>query len=188
MKNHLSILIILMCLAFQSLVAQSNKKSLEPFENLVVSGGGKVFVHYSPSTTLSFKGGDDCVNAIEVEQDANTLSVAPKNNSFSNCEVEIHISTPVLKKIEVYGGGTVEVIEGFNEMNAFSCSINGGGNVNMTSLEVSSYLASIYGGGQITANVSGMLTGKITGGGVVTYQGDPQVVSNISGGGAIRPQ
>ncbi len=189
-------LIIFVCLSVINLNAQykpfieSEKVvkeiALPPFETVVTEGGGNFYFHYSPNTKVEIKGAGSCVEETEVMVSSGILSISPKGGFSENCRIEIHIFTPIIKEIQHDGGGRIVIKKGFAPVDVFKCSIDGGGNVKMTALRVDSLLASIEGGGEISAQVNKKLHGKIRGGGVILYQGDPAVESNISGGGAIK--
>ena len=196
MKKVIPLFIISICLSVFCCHAQGNPSeesdtivkevSLSPFEMVVIKGGGDFYFHYAPNTKVEIKGAGSCVEKAAVKVSSNTLSISPKGGFSENCRTEIHIFTPIIKEIQQDGGGKIVINEGFAPVEVFRCSIDGGGSVKMVALKVDSLLASIDGGGEISAQVSKRLHGKIRGGGVIFYQGDPAVESAISGGGAIR--
>ncbi|MDQ3395505.1 MAG: DUF2807 domain-containing protein, partial [Bacteroidota bacterium] len=65
----------------------------------------------------------------------------------------------IIKEIQQDGGGRIVIKEGFAPVDVFKCGIDGGGNVKMTALRVDSLLASIEGGGEISAQVNKKLHG-----------------------------
>ena len=196
MKKVIPLLIISFCLSVLYCNAQGNPSvendkvvkeiALSPFESVVTEGGGNFYFHYAPTTKVELIGTGSCVEETEVKVSSNTLRIHPKGGYSENCRIEIHVYTPVIKEIQQDGGGSIVIKEGFAPMEVFKCSINGGGNVKMTALMVDSLFASIDGGGEISAQVSKIIQGKIRGGGVILYQGNPAVESDISGGGVIK--
>lgn len=160
--------------------------TLPSFETVVVKGGGDLYFHYSPNTKAEIKETGPCVQKISVEVSSGTLSIRPQAGYLDNCRFEIHIFTPIIKEIQQNGGGSIVIEKGFKPLDAFKCKIDGGGNIKMEALKVDYLRASIMGGGEITAQVSKKIDGKIRGGGVIFYQGDPVIVSDISGGGVIK--
>jgi hypothetical protein len=160
--------------------------SLPPFETVVFKGGGSFYLHYSPTSKVEIKGGGPCVEEMEVVVSSGMLSISPKGSFSKDCKIEFHVFTPSIKEIQQDGGGRIVINEGFAPVDIFKCSIDGGGNIKMAALRVDALLASIEGGGVISAQVSKKLHGKIRGGGLILYHGDPAVESNISGGGAIK--
>lgn len=160
--------------------------SLPPFETVEFKGGGDFYFHYSPTSKVEIKGEDPCVEEMEAVVSSGILRISPKGNFSENCRLEIHVFTSSIKEIRQDGGGRIVINEGFAPVDIFKCSIDGGGKIEMTALGINSLLASIEGGGVISAQVSKKLNGKIRGGGLILYHGDPTVESNISGGGAIK--
>lgn len=160
--------------------------AIPPFEIVITEGGGDFFFHYAPDPKVALKGKGSCIENTAVEVSSNTLRLRPKGGISGNCRMEIHIYAPYMKEIQQEGGGNILIKEGFAPVDRFKCSIAGGGTMRMTALKVDSLLASIDGGGEISARVNKLIHGKISGGGVIFYQGDPVVESDISGGGAIK--
>lgn len=196
MKIMIPLIIIYFCFSAiysnaQDATSQENDKvikeiALSSFETVDAEGGGDIYVHYSTHPRLEIKGLGSCVENTGVKVSSNTLNITRIGDFLENCRVEIHIFTPILKEIRQDGGGRIVIKEGFAPVDAFKCSIDGGGDIKMTALSVNSLLATIEGGGEISAQVHNKLNGKIRGGGMILYQGDPNVESNISGGGAIK--
>lgn len=160
--------------------------AIPPFEAVAMGGGGDFYFHYASDTKVALKGTDPCLENMVVQVSSNTLTIHPKAGFAENCRIEIHVYAPLIKEIQLNGGGAIEIMEGFAPVEAFTCSLDGGGTVKMTALKVDSLFASLEGGGEISARVNKLIQGKIKGGGVVFYQGEPAVESDISGGGVIK--
>ncbi len=160
--------------------------TLPSFETAVVEGGGDLYFHYSPNTKAEIKGANPCVQKAKVKVSSGTLSISSQVGLSDDCRFEIHIFTPIIKEIHQNGGGKIVIEEGFTPLDVFKCNIVGGGSIKMEALNVDFLQASIMGGGQISAQVSKKIDGKIRGGGVIFYQGDPVVESDTSGGGVIK--
>lgn len=196
MTKLISFLIIQFCLFSIPGMAQDNspggseaitkqERAIQPFETLIVTGGGNVYLYHASSATLQLKGENSCTDGVEVSVSSKTLHITTNDNS-NNCNLEIHIGTPGFKEIQQNGGGMIEVKEGFAPMDAFTCTLNGGGIVKMTSVNINSLFASIKGGGEVSVQVDELLHGKIRGGGRILCQGNPTIESDISGGGEIK--
>lgn len=196
MKRILTLLIISLVMTTSVLNAQLSSSvekdkvlkelALSSFETVEFKGGGIIYLHYSPKSKAEVKGVGSCGEQVNIEVSSGILKISPKGNYSENCKLEIHVYTPSISKIKQNGGGRIVMEDGFSPVDIFKCSLDGGGNIEMTALEVNSLLASIDGGGVISAQVTKKLHGKIRGGGLILYQGDPLVESNISGGGAIK--
>lgn len=169
-----------------SFQGKEDGKSIPPFESLIVTTGGDIYVHPSSTTTLQLKGDKDCVEKIDASVSSKVLRISSKDNHSDDCRVEIHIGTPNFDEIQLSGGGTLIVEDGFAPIEVLKCSIKGGGNVEMASLSVGSLFAIVGGGGEITAQVKTLLDGTIKGGGSIFYDGNPIVKSDISNGGTIQ--
>lgn len=169
-----------------SFQGKEDGKSIPPFERLIVTTGGDIYVHPSSTTTLQLKGGKNCVENIDAVVSSKVLRISSKDKYSDECRVEIHIGTPNFDEIQLSGGGTLLIEEGFSPIEVLKCSIKGGGNIEMASLSVGSLFAIVGGGGEITAQVETLLDGTIEGGGTIFYDGNPIVKSDISNGGTIR--
>jgi hypothetical protein len=162
------------------------KRTISSFEKVEVSGGGRLYFHYAPVTSLELSGPGACFESIKTEVVANTLYINSGGALDDGCEVKIYVGTPALNEIRLKGGGSLKVEEGFPAVDKFSCRIDGGGRVHMPSLQVDSLYASIDGGGALRVRVNSFLKGEISSGGVIRYYGSPVVESEISGGGLIK--
>lgn len=169
-----------------SFQGKEDGKPIPPFESMIVTTGGDIYVHPSPTTTLQLKGDKHCMEKIDASVSSKVLHISSKDNHSDECRVEIHIGTPNFDEIQLSGGGTLLIEEGFSPIKALKCSIQGGGNLEMRSTQVDSLIANVQGGGEITAQVKTLLDGTIKGGGTIFYDGNPIVKSDISNGGTIR--
>ena len=197
MKKIMLLLIILLGLSATFSFAQENyvqeednvlKKeiTIPSFEIVVNEGGGNIYFHYSHTSSIILEGTNTCMKNVSIETLSSTLKISPKGGLSKSCNLDIHIYTPVLKEIQQNGGGTIVVNKGFDTIDVFKCSLDGGGDINISAIKVNSLFATIDGGGEISAQVKSNLNGRIRGGGLIYYQGNPIVEENVSGGGAIR--
>lgn len=170
----------------KSFQGREGGESIPPFKSLIVTTGGDIYLHPSPTTTLQLKGEKNCVAKIDATVSSKVLHISSKGKHSDECRVEIHIGTPNFDEIQLSGGGTLIVEDGFAPIEVLKCSIKGGGNLEMTSTRIDSLVAIVHGGGEITAQVKTHLDGTIKGGGTIFYDGDPKVRSDISNGGTIK--
>lgn len=170
----------------KSFKGKEGGESIPPFKSLIVTTGGDIYLHPSPTTTLQLKGEKNCVQNIDASVSSKVLHISSKGNHSDDCRVEIHIGTPSFDEIQLSGGGKLMIEEGFSPIEVLKCSIQGGGNLEMTSTRVDSLIAIVHGGGEITAQVKTLLDGTIKGGGTILYAGNPKVKSDISNGGTIK--
>ncbi len=166
----------------------SNSRSykLDDFENIVTHGGGNINVEFSDASIVEVTTGSDCLESVELKVKAKTLYIEVKDYAGKACKVTINIKVPALNSIAQNGGGNVLIKKGFSPIKSFACKLKGGGNINLSALNIENCYASIEGGGSMLVNATNQLEGKITGGGLIEYLGEPEVISDISGGGAIK--
>lgn len=161
-----------------------NEISLEQFQKVDIAGGGNIFFHFSPSPKVVFRTKNSCENNLRAEVYRSTLSL--KSSNPSNCIVNIHIYTSTIEEIRFKGGGKVKVEKGFPCLKKLTTDLQGGGNLDLTNIQIDSLFADIDGGGRIKAHVAEFLRARTSGGGEIFYKGDPKVQSNFSGGGAVK--
>lgn len=196
MKNISTLLLVLLLISTFPLLAQENGIQVQEdpvieriidvgsFDKIVMVGGGNVFISQSSDLKLKVISQDGCIESVNTTVTSNTLKI--NNSSSSNCKVDIYIDMPVLKEIQQDGGGVIKVSEGFNTIDTFHSVLNGGGLIDMPTLEVDSFIATINGGGTLSIQAKKYLKADIKGGGSILYQGNPKVESNISGGGSVK--
>lgn len=161
-------------------------KFIPSFKSLIVTTAGDIYLHPSSATTLQLKGKKSCVDKIDVAVSSRVLHISSQDNHSNECHVEIHIGTPSFDEIQLSGGGSLKIKEGFDPIEVLKCSVKSGGNLEMASTPVDSLFAIVHGGGTITAKVSTHLDGTVKGGGTIFYTGKPIIKSDISNGGVIK--
>lgn len=158
--------------------------SVEQFQKVDIDGGGNIFFHFSPSPRVVFRTNKSCENDLRAVISENTLNI--KSSNPSDCIVDIHIYTSTIEEISLNGGGKVIIQKGFPSLEEFTANLQGGGNLDLTEIEIDSLFADIDGGGTIKAHVVEFLRARTSGGGEIFYRGNPKVESNFAGGGAVR--
>lgn len=159
---------------------------VKDFSEIVIDGGGNLYVYHSDAATVSVNAGKSCLDEIDVSVSEKTLHVILPDTKAEGCHFTIYVGVPVLNKLVQRGGGNVVLQEGFERTNAFYCEIEGGGNIDASRLLVKSFFASINGGGTLSLNAEKELHGKIVNGGFMEYAGDPVLQSDVTGGGVIK--
>lgn len=162
------------------------KKAIGYFEKVNMNGGGNLIITQSSGTSLKIVDKRSCLKSVRADVKSQTLEIHRINDSSKNCRPKIYIGTPKLKKIQLGGGGDVIVNRGFGTIDSFQCVLDGGGKVDMETLKVHSFYATINGGGTLSIHVDKLLEADVNGGGAISYQGNPKVISNISGGGSVK--
>lgn len=199
MIKFISIPIILFSLfAVPTCKAQSNssignkdgaikeEKSIPSFKSLIVTTAGDIYLHPSSATTLQLKGEKSCVEKINVAVSSKVLHISSEDNHSNECRVKIYIGTPSFDEIQLNGGGSLKIKNGFDPIKVLKCSVKSGGNLEMASTPVDSLFAIVQRGGKITAQVSTLLDGTVKGGGTIFYTGKPIIKSDIANGGVIK--
>lgn len=174
---------VVSCSQSNSMDYETVEVSLNPFEKVHLTGGANIHLIPSDSYAVELKGHG--VSHTEVEVIRDKLHLTNEGRS-GNQKIDIYIYTPVITSIQINGGGTVEIEEGFQAVEKFECVIQGGGKLTLEALEIGSLDISILGGGAVTAHVEDNINASILGGGSIYYLGNPEVKSSVMGGGSIK--
>ncbi|WP_185974285.1 GIN domain-containing protein [Litoribacter populi] len=162
---------------------ETTELSLDSFDKVHLTGGGRI--HFIPSETYAVELKGHGVSDTEVKVEGNKL-VLNNEGSSRKQNVDFYIYTKSIIGIQINGGGTVEIEEGFEAVKRFDCVIQGGGKLALEALEIGTLDISILGGGAVTAQVEEEIQANIIGGGSIQYLGNPEVKSSIIGGGSVK--
>lgn len=85
----------------------------EPFNHLVFRGNGSVTLEQSDKTSIVVSSDKNIMDEIAVESDGGTLTISYKHPLwdlllFDDAHMDVTISTPVIKNIQLSGNGSIE--------------------------------------------------------------------------------
>jgi hypothetical protein len=101
-------------------------------------------------------------------------------------DLEVEITTPRVNGLAISGGGAIESAGNFAPEDHVALAVDGGGKIDVRSMDADDAEAAVNGGGEIRLKAHGNLTAAIDGGGESRYWGNPHVTQAIDGGGEIR--
>lgn len=177
------------------------------FENVVIKGSGDVIINKGDSVSLIVKDYSNLIDLIETKVENNELIVTYKKGvCIRNSNLEIAITMPHLKGVEIDGSGSVKANGNFREPSIqaeisgsgdiffnitdttglLKSKINGSGTVEATGSVCDSAVTEINGSGNINVNTSKYLKARISGSGTITYKGTPKTDVKISGSGEVK--
>ncbi len=157
-----------------------------PFNSIELEGGGHIVLRHGAAQQVSLEKGSTQYTQFHIE-DGNKLVIQACNESCPHeYDLEIAITTPDIQGVGVSGGGAIESNGTFPDQHSISAAVQGGGRIDVRSMDVANANAAVNGGGHIMVKVERDLTAAINGGGQINYWGNPQVRSAVSGGGEIN--
>lgn len=157
------------------------------FRSVELRGGGEVMLRPGPVQRVAIIDGSSQVTRFRVRRDGQLQIDACNWNCPRHYRLRIEIQSPRVPDVAITGGGAIRAAGGFAAQSQVSAAINGGGVIELRSVEAASVSAAINGGGRIEVRPRRTLSAAVNGGGEVRYWGNPQVHTAIHGGGIVRP-
>ena len=108
------------------------------------------------------------------------------NRCPRNYRLRIEIQSPRVPDVAIAGGGKIHASGGFPSQREVAVAVDGGGNIDLRSIDATHVTAAVNGGGHIAVRPRSRLTAAVNGGGDIRYWGDPQVTMAVHGGGTVR--
>lgn len=158
-----------------------------PFHSVELRGGGQVVVRPGPVQRVTIVDGSSQFTRIYLRRDGELKIDACDNRCPRQYRLRVEIESPHVPDVAVSGGGAIAALGGFAPQRELSAAVNGGGAVDMRSVEATEVSAAVNGGGQISVRPRASLSAAVSGGGEIRYWGNPSVSQAVQGGGSIRP-
>ena len=176
------------------------------FTGIRGSGANAIHISYGSEYKVELKGSSNLIPYFKTNVVNNKLVLDYGNASVWCDDLEVFVTLPMLKSINLSGSSKVEVKGSFPLVNFFSVDISGSGEVKVADLMATEELdvtisgsgnvdvqkmaskradASISGSGDVRLKVEELLNATISGSGKVYYTGSPVVESRISGSGKL---
>ena len=163
---------------------QVDEAVVERFDRVELRGGGTVSVH--PGTEPRVALLDGAEHTMQVSMRSGTLLIECRRPCPNRPEGIVRVSTPSITAVQISGGGTMKISEGFPTASELHARVRGGGSLDASALLAESVRAEVRGGGSVYVSPLHRLQARTRGGGSVAYFGDPEVTSAIRSGGSIR--
>lgn len=187
-NTRFNILIFLFCLlpiAAFSQTIHSQEVHLNNFERIIQKGESTLSLYYAPEQSIHIYGNQEAVRKIRFYTVDNILFIV-NNEGGENLEnLRIRIGSPIVPRIEMRGGGSFIVEEGFKPVKSLKCRIEAGGSLDASALQAASVYAFIQDGGNMQLHAETYLKGEVKDGGQISYKGDPEVQRMVAGDGRI---
>ena len=155
------------------------------FRSVELRGGGNVSVVPGSTERVTILEGSSQVTHIYI-YDRDQLRIDTCNERCpQNYRLRVQIQSPNVPSLAISGGGSIGTSGGFAPQGHLAVAVNGGGNIDARSLDVSSVSAAVNGGGNIFVRPRASLQAAVNGGGHIRYSGNPSVAMAVRGGGSV---
>ncbi|HEX3672639.1 MAG TPA: DUF2807 domain-containing protein [Rhizomicrobium sp.] len=179
-------------LALSALLACTASAALAPsavpvgrFDSVELRGGGHVVLRHGAVQSVTITQGSTQFTTMRVTMGGKLEIDACNRDCPERYDLQITIVTPDIRAVAVSGGGHIESEGDFPDQHQITAAVQGGGNVDLRSIDAANGTAAVDGGGKIQIKAEKMLTAAVNGGGHITYWGEPSLTSAVSGGGGI---
>jgi hypothetical protein len=122
---------------------------------------------------------------MRVKEDGQLVIDACNTDCPPRYDLEIEIVTPRIEGVAIAGGGKIESEGGFGHQDSVAAAVEGGGHIDIRSIDAEHADAAVNGGGHIDLRVERQLEAAVDGGGHIAYWGNPAVTSAVNGGGTV---
>lgn len=174
---------------------------------ILIESAGSVTVTRGPDQSIRVEADDNIISDVITESVNGILKVRMKQKSYSDIKVNVYVTLPEIRILEITGAGNIRSSNAFSSDSLFltingagnieingsgdflSCLINGAGNINAGEYITKQCVALTRGAGNCTINVTEKLNAKVEGVGSIYYYGNPEIVEAvITGIGNIVPK
>jgi hypothetical protein len=213
--NKIALLLIPLCIALGFTSCDTNEeivgsgniisefRTLDPFEDVVITGVVVTQITYGESQSIEVRADDNIIDLLTTEIKQGSLYVELEGEHFSHITVEVDIIIPVLKSL-TNSGVTTTTIRDFENLDILTIRNTGVENLNLSGsankiilentgtgsiegfdFEVDTCQIQQTGVGDCRITVNELLTGSLTGVGNIYYKGNPQIDVTITGVGNV---
>jgi hypothetical protein len=159
---------------------------VSPFHSVELRGGGHVMLRHGVEQRVTLLQGSTQFTRFHVKSDGQLVIDACDGSCPHRYDLEIEIVTPRIDGAAIEGGGKIESDSSFGPQEAIGVAVQGGGHIDVRSIDVGHADAAVDGGGQIALRARQSLEAAVTGGGNISYWGNPSVTSAVDGGGSVN--
>ncbi|HEX3653867.1 MAG TPA: DUF2807 domain-containing protein [Rhizomicrobium sp.] len=160
--------------------------SVEAFRSVELPGGGHVILRHGGPQRVTLIEGSTQITRFHVRHDGQLIIDACDGTCPRRYIPEIEIVTPRIDGVAIDGGGKIESDRSFGRQDAIGVAIQGGGHIDIRSIDAGHADAAVDGGGNIALHADRSLEAAVNGGGNISYWGNPSVTSAVSGGGSVN--
>jgi len=157
------------------------------FRSVQLRGGGVVTVVPGPTQRVTIEQGSSQFTQMRVGYDGRLVIDTCNERCPHVYQLRVVIQSPTVPDLAISGGGQITAAGGFRSQSQISAAINGGGRIDVRSVDAVSVSAAVNGGGELLVRPRASLSAAVNGGGHVRYWGNPNVSMAVHGGGSVSP-
>jgi hypothetical protein len=173
--------------AISAPVIAAEQVPVPPFRAIELRGGGEVTLRPGPVQRVVLTAGSTQVSRIHVARDGKLRIDACTNRCPDRYRLRVEIQSPRVPDAAIAGGGLIRALGGFPGQGRLAVAVDGGGAIDLRSVNADDVTAAVNGGGAISVRPRSRLTAAVNGGGDIRYWGNPSVTMAVQGGGAVGP-
>jgi hypothetical protein len=158
------------------------------FDSVELRGGGHVVLRYGAAERVTLASGSTQFTHFHVEDGRKLVIDACTYDCPSHYDLQIQIQIPHVNTVAIRGGGHIESLPGFPTQNTIVAAVQGGGNIDLHTLDAENATAAVDGGGRVHVHADRHLTAAVNGGGHIGYSGGAEVTSAVNGGGSVSAE
>ena len=161
--------------------------SVPSFRSVQLRGGGGVTLKPGSAQRVTILEGSSQITRIYVARDGQLRIDACDGHCPRNYHLRVEVQSPTVPDVAVEGGGLITAADGFAAQGRIAVAVDGGGSIDLRSIDASDVTAAVNGGGAISVRPRAQLTAAVNGGGKIRYWGNPAVTMAVHGGGSVQP-
>jgi len=161
--------------------------SVPGFHSVQLRGGGVVTVVPGPTQRVTIEEGSSQFTRMHVGNDGKLVIDTCNEHCPHIYRLRVVIQSPTVPDLGISGGGQITTAGGFRSQPQISAAVNGGGRIDVRSVDAVNVSAAVNGGGELLVRPRASLSAAVNGGGHVRYWGNPNVSMAVRGGGSVSP-
>jgi hypothetical protein len=158
---------------------------LATFSSVEMRGGGKAILRHGPAQRVTLLKGSPHYTSVTIAPGSHLDIEKCKRKCPRGYDLEIEIVTPVIARISVANGSTMQSRGGFPRQAEIGVAVSNGGTIDIRSMAVERVTASVDQGGRIFTIPQVALFASVMDGGNITYWGDARVQRSVQHGGVV---
>ena len=174
-------------LAISAPVLATEVVPVPQFRSVELRGGGNLTVVPGPAEQVTILEGSSQFTRVYVDSEGKLIIDACNERCPRNYQLRVEIHSPKVPSLAVSGGGSIATAGGFAPQGHVAVAVQGGGRIDVRSLDAADVVAAVNGGGELLVRPRLTLAAAVNGGGHIRYWGNPSVSMAVRGGGNVTP-
>ena len=182
MKRKMTLVLIVL-VALLAGCATKQEASSTDLGKVEILNGFTVDISVGEEYSVVFEVAEDVLEHVEAVRTGDTLIIRTKSGQDTDAALKADVTMPALTRLTLDNGSHVTVNGSGGDVTIYA---KAGSDANLADFAVENADVTALDGSQVTVNVSGRLSAKITGTSKIYYLGDPSFDPNQQYKGSIR--